>query len=130
MASVFQPRRGLQVHVRLRNSGAPAEVPNPAALRASPSWRLSPWSDQPGPEGLGRVFGNAQGYAPPPGEPERLTLDGEGWDGTVPINADNAQVTPGEWALSLLLPVAGVVQESPSCKVRVAGWSILAADAG
>jgi hypothetical protein len=119
------------VQVRLRNDGAPAEVLNPAALRASPSWRLAPWPDEDVAPGSGRVFGNEQGYAPPPGEPERLTLDtGKGWDGTVTINADNAQVTPGEWALSLLLTVDGVVQESPSCKVRVAGWSIVAADAG
>jgi len=121
-----QPGEGLTVEVRLRSVGKEAEVANPAALRAAPRWRLIQL-----PEGTEYVAGNEQGYAPPPGQPERLRLaTGDGWNGTVIFKSANVPLTPGSWAISLLLPVDGVVEESPPCIIRVADWAIAAADAG
>ncbi len=126
-ATAFQPRLDVVLLVRLTHDGAtPIEIPNPAALRAAPAWRIAAW-----PDGAARVIGNQQGFAPPRGQPERLVLQpGETWTGRVPISAFLVPLPPGDWAVSLLLPVEGAVVESDPCRVSVAEWSIIAADAG
>jgi len=125
-APVRQPGEGFELHVRLTNSGPAAEVSNPAALRAEPRWRIA---RMPGADGV--VVGNQQGWGPPEGQPERLVLaPGTTWDANVFISDSNAQLAPGEWAVSLLLRVNDVVEESAPSTIRVANWSILAADAG
>lgn len=121
-----QPGEGLEVDVHLRNGGVEAEVTNPAALRATPLWRLIQL-----PDGTEYVTGNEQGYAPPPGQPERLRLaTGESWDGRVIIRSADVPLTPGPWAVTLLLSVDGAVEEGPPCIARVADWAIGAAGAG
>lgn len=121
-----QPGEGLDVDVHVRNNGAETEVMNPAALRATPLWRLRELRS-----GMDHVTGNEQGYAPPPGQPERLRLaPGESWNGRVLIKSVNVSLTPGPWAVSLMLAVDGGVEESPPCIVHVADWAIGAADVG
>lgn len=125
---VFQPRHEIHVTVSIRNEGtAEIVLPNPAALRASPAWRLQPWST----DGHGRVFGNQMGFAPPPGQPEKLTLPpGADWSGPVWFDLGDLNPMAGDWALSLLLPLDGEVVESPPCKISIAEWSVAAGAAG
>jgi hypothetical protein len=126
--SAFQPRCDLEVRVTLRNEGAaPLDLPNPAALRAAPAWRLTPWSGK----GAGRVFGNQQGFAPPKGQPPRLALaPGAQWSGAVPFFVGDLDPTPDDWALSLLMPVNGEIIESEPCRITIAEWSVAAGAAG
>src|SRR5262245_48587692 len=103
-AAVRQPGEGLELRVRLANPGAAVDVNNPAALREEPRWRIA---RVPGTAGV--VVSNQQGWGPPEGQPERLALSqGSTWDGSVFISDSNAQLAPGDWAVSLLLRVNDV----------------------